>query len=105
MTAQSSLPSRTNSAALPAINPFRRSPSFPFPNNAVVSTLLSCPAHTNIRDHNGDGRFRLGIRKKFFTERVVKALDQAAQGSGGVPIPGGVQKSCRRGLVGMLVMD
>jgi len=35
-------------------------------------------------------------------------LDQAAQGSGGVPIPGGVQKLCGcgtwgHGLVGMVV--
>jgi len=36
-------------------------------------------------------------------------LEQAAQGSGGVPIPGGVQKTCRcgtwgHGLVGMVVL-
>jgi len=47
----------------------------------------------------------LDIRKKFFTERV----EQAAQGSGGVTIPGGVQKTCRygtsgHGLAGMVVM-
>jgi len=29
-----------------------------------------------------------------------QALDQAAQGSGGVTIPGGVQKTCRRGTSG-----
>ncbi|KAK4829769.1 hypothetical protein QYF61_006493, partial [Mycteria americana] len=34
------------------------------------------------------GKFILGIRKNFFTERVVKALEQAAQGSGGVTMPG-----------------
>ena len=28
------------------------------------------------------GGFRLNIRKNFFTNRVVKALEQAAQGSG-----------------------
>ncbi|KAK4828448.1 hypothetical protein QYF61_026673 [Mycteria americana] len=28
------------------------------------------------------GRFRLDIRKFYFTERVIKALEQAAQGSG-----------------------
>jgi len=33
-------------------------------------------------------RFRLDIRKNFFTE--WSALEQAAQGSGGVTIPGGV---------------
>jgi len=53
-------------------------------------------------------RFRLDIRKKFFTERVV-TLAQAAQGSGGVTIPGGVKKPCRydtlgHGLVGMIVL-
>jgi len=36
-------------------------------------------------------------------------LEQAAQGGGGVTIPGGVQKMCRRGtlghsLVGMVVL-
>jgi len=29
-----------------------------------------------------------------------QASDQAAQGSGGVPIPGGVQKTCRCGTSG-----
>jgi len=29
-----------------------------------------------------------------------QALEQAAQGSGGVPIPGGVQKTCRCGTSG-----
>jgi len=38
-----------------------------------------------------------------------QALEQAAQGSGGVPIPGGVQKTRRcgisgHGLVGMVVL-
>jgi len=38
-----------------------------------------------------------------------QALDQAAQGSGGVPIPGGVQKTCgwgtsRHGLAGIVVL-
>ncbi|KAK4823568.1 hypothetical protein QYF61_003572 [Mycteria americana] len=44
------------------------------------------------------GRFRLDIRKNFFTAR--EALEQAAQGSGGVTIPGGVQKTCSRGTSG-----
>jgi len=39
------------------------------------------------------GRFRLDIRKNFFTEIVVQALEQAAQGGGGVTIPGRVQKN------------
>jgi len=39
---------------------------------------------------------------------TLQTLEQAAQGSGGVTIPGGVQKKCRfctsgYGLVGMLV--
>jgi len=29
-----------------------------------------------------------------------QALDQAAQGGGGVPIPGGIQKPCRCGTSG-----
>ena len=33
------------------------------------------------------GRFRLDIRKKLFSERT-----QAAQGGGGVTVPGGVQE-------------
>jgi len=38
-----------------------------------------------------------------------QALEQAAQGGGGVPVPGGVQKTCRCGtsrcgLVGMVVL-
>jgi len=38
------------------------------------------------------------------------SLEQAAQGSGGVTIPGGVQKTCRYGtsghdLAGMVVMS
>ena len=38
-----------------------------------------------------------------------QALEQAAQGSGGVPIPGGVQKACSygtlgHGLAGMMVL-
>jgi len=54
-------------------------------------------------------RFILDIRKNFFTERVVKHWIQGAQGSGGVTIPGGVQKTCRygisgHGLAGMVVM-
>ncbi|GAB0186258.1 hypothetical protein GRJ2_001091100 [Grus japonensis] len=55
------------------------------------------------------GRFRLGIRRNFFTTKSGQALEQAAQRGGGVTIPGGVQKTCRRdtlghGLVGMVVL-
>jgi len=54
-------------------------------------------------------RFRLDIRKNTFTERVVRHWEQAAQGSGGVTIPEGVQKTCRcgtsgHGLAGMVVL-
>ena len=45
------------------------------------------------------GRFRLDIRKNVITD-IVRALEQAAQGGGGVTIPGGVQKTCRRGTSG-----
>jgi len=55
------------------------------------------------------GRFRLDIRKKFLYRKSCEALEQAAQGSGGVIVPGGVQKACKygtsgHGLVGMVVM-
>ena len=55
------------------------------------------------------GRFRMGIGKKFLSWKRGQALGQAAQGSGGVPIPGGVQKMPRCGtsgcaLVGMVVL-
>jgi len=50
------------------------------------------------------------LGKIFFTERVVKALEQAAMGSGGVTIPGGAQKTCicgtsGYGLGGMVVLS
>ena len=51
------------------------------------------------------GSFRRVIRKNFF----LKALEQAAQGSGGVTTPGGGQKrrghgTRGRGLVGLVVL-
>jgi len=54
------------------------------------------------------GRFRLDTRKNLFTERGGQALEQAAQGGGGVSL-GGVYKTCRcgtsgHGLVGMVVL-
>lgn len=36
------------------------------------------------------GRFTLVIRKDFFIKRVVKLLESAVQGSGGVTIPGSI---------------
>jgi len=44
------------------------------------------------------GRCSLDIRKKFL--RNGQALEQAAHGGGGAPIPGGVQKTCRCGTSG-----
>ena len=54
-------------------------------------------------------RFRLDIRKNFFTEKSGQAMEQAAQGNGGVTIPGDVQKTCRyssmgHSLAGMVVL-
>jgi len=36
------------------------------------------------------GRFILDIRKKIFTEKQCQVMEQAAQGSGGVTIPGSI---------------
>jgi len=46
------------------------------------------------------GRFRLDVRIKFLYWKSGWALDQAAQGSGAVPIPGGVQNPCGCGTSG-----
>jgi len=47
------------------------------------------------------GRFRLDIRRKFFTQ---DALEQVAQGGCGCPIPGGIQgqAGCGSGLPGLV---
>ena len=54
----------------------------------------------------GQGRFRLDIRKKFFTEGG-DALEQVAQGGCGCPIPGGIQgqAGCGSGQPGLVVGD
>ena len=39
------------------------------------------------------GRFRLDIRKKFILRKSGEALEEAAQGGGGVTDPGGVQRA------------
>ena len=45
-------------------------------------------------------RFRLDIREDFFSEGVVRYLEKAARGAGGVTVPGGVQEACRCGTDG-----
>jgi len=46
-----------------------------------------------------EGRFRLGIRKHFFSKRVVMHW-HSCPGSGGVTIPGGAQELWRCGTEG-----
>jgi len=55
------------------------------------------------------GEVQIGYSEKCLHCKSVQPLDQAAQGSGGVPIPGGIQKMCRcgasgHGLAGMVVL-
>jgi len=57
------------------------------------SRLLSrdCCDRTRRNDFKlKEGRFRLGIRKKFFTSRIVKHWHRLPRGDG-CPIPGGIQ--------------
>ena len=54
------------------------------------------------------GRFRLDIRRKFFTQRVGgDTLEQVAQGGCGCPIPGGIQgqAGCDSGQPGLVIGD
>ncbi len=54
------------------------------------------------------GRFKLDIRRKFFTEREGgDALELVARGSCGCPIPGGIQgqAGCGSGQPGLVVGD
>jgi len=46
------------------------------------------------------GKFTLNIRKNFFLDKSGEALAQAAQGGGGVTVPGGVQEMCVCGTEG-----
>jgi len=46
------------------------------------------------------GEVYIGYSEKFPYCKSGRASDQAAQGSGGVLIPGGVQKTCRCGTWG-----
>ena len=52
-------------------------------------------------------RFRLDIRRKFFTQEGGDALEQVAQGGCGCPIPGGIQgqAGCGSGQPGLIVGD
>ena len=52
------------------------------------------------------GRFRLDIRREFFT-RGGDALEQVVQGGCGCPIPGGIrgQAGCGSGQPGVVVGD
>jgi len=43
-----------------------------------------------------EGRFRADIRKKFFTVRMVKKLEQVAQRRGKCPIPGNIESQTHR---------
>ena len=54
------------------------------------------------------GRFRLDIRRKFFTQREGgDTLEQVVQGGCGCPIPGGIQgqAGCGSGQPGLVVGD
>ena len=46
------------------------------------------------------GRFRLDVRKHFFSQKSNDALEQANQGVGRVTIPGTVQEPCGCGTEG-----
>ena len=53
------------------------------------------------------GRSRLDVRRKFFTQEGGDALEQVAQGGCGCPIPGGIQgqAGCGSGQPGLMVGD
>jgi len=63
---------------------------------------MKCPQVTS-------GEVRIRHREKFLYCKSGQALGQAAEGSGGVPFPGGVQKMCGcgtsgHGLAGIMVL-
>ena len=65
------------------------------------------PTGNGLKLHGGDSGWML---EKFPLQKSGQALEWAAQGSGGVTVPGGVQEKCRCGarghdLVGMVRMD
>ena len=41
------------------------------------------------------GRLRLDLKKKFLLQKSDEALEQAAQGSGGVNVHGDIPETCR----------
>ena len=53
------------------------------------------------------GRFRLDIRREFFTQKGGDTLEQVAQGGCGCPIPGGIQghAGCGSGQHGLEAGD
>jgi len=59
-----------------------------------AALLLPCPSR------KGEGEVSGGCKEKSLYCKSGQALDQAAHCSGGVPIPGGVQKTCRCGTWG-----
>ena len=59
---------------------------------ADLVSLVSSDGAREIDLKLHQGKFRLDIRKKFFTESAGEALEQAAQGSGHGPKPVAVQE-------------
>lgn len=47
--------------------------------------------------YGAEGRFRLNMRKRSFTMRVIETMEQVAQSSDRCPIPGNIQGQVRQG--------